>query len=330
MPFDSISGGAAMKSVIRFFVIAVIVFGVTCVGSAQTKYPDKQIQIVIGFSPGGSHDLFWRVVKDDLEKVLGVPLVFPFKTGAAGLLAADAVVNAKKDGYTLLSGASTIKTIIPAVSPKDVRDVDFLAICFSSPLAMMVRNESSFKSVNDVIAHAKKNPPGTLTYTTVGVQAEDYWDFQMIQKKAGISMTLVPNADMSQRTANLLGGQVDLAFGTVATSMPLAKAGRLRMLAVIAPRRLAELPDVPTFAELGFPEANIVLRVGLMGAKNLPQEVITTWHGALKQVLTKPNIIEALKKQQIDVTLETDMAKIIRDNNEIAERIKETFSAGKK
>jgi tripartite-type tricarboxylate transporter receptor subunit TctC len=319
-----------MRLVMRVAVIAVVVFGLTFVGSAEAKYPDKPIQIVIGFSPGGSHDLFWRVVKEDLEKILGVTLVFPFKPGAAGLLAADTVVNAKQDGYTLLSGASTIKTIVPAVSPKDVRDLDFLAICFRAPFTMIVRNESKFKSLNDVIDFAKKNPPGTLTFTTVGVQAEDYWDFQMIMDKAGISMTLVPNADMSQRTANLLGGHVDLAFGTTATSMPLVKAGRLRMLAVISPRRLPDFPDIPTFNELGYPGANIELRVGLMGGKNLPQEVISTWHDALKQVLGKPNIQEALRKIQINADLETDMAKIDRDNKEISERIKKMLPTLKK
>jgi tripartite-type tricarboxylate transporter receptor subunit TctC len=286
-----------MRLVMRVAVIAVVVFGLTFVGSAEAKYPDKPIQIVIGFSPGGSHDLFWRVVKEDLEKILGVTLVFPFKPGAAGLLAADTVINAKQDGYTLLSGASTIKTIVPAVSPKDVRDLDFLAICFRAPFTMIVRNESKFKSLNDVIDFAKKNPPGTLTFTTVGVQAEDY---------------------------------VDLAFGTTATSMPLVKAGRLRMLAVISPRRLPDFPDIPTFNELGYPGANIELRVGLMGGKNLPQEVISTWHDALKQVLGKPNIQEALRKIQINADLETDMAKIDRDNKEISERIKKMLPTLKK
>jgi tripartite-type tricarboxylate transporter receptor subunit TctC len=211
------------KIVCILIVIGMLVIGSNPAVYAQVKYPNKPIQLVVGYGPGGAQDLFWRAIKDDLEKVLKVPITIVNKAGAGGALAADFVANAKNDGYTLVAVGHSIKTVIPAIDPKAViSDIDVIALTFSMPFALVTRAESNFKSLKDVIAYGKEKP-GILTCATQGVQSEAYFDLQFIAQGSGIKINHVPIPNAGDVMANVLGGHVDLALSTFASTLALHK-----------------------------------------------------------------------------------------------------------
>ncbi len=287
---------------------------------AQAKYPNKPIQLVVAYGQGGAQDIFWRAIKDDLEKALKVPISIVNKPGAGGALGSDFVANSKNDGYTLLGVATSTKTVIPAVDPKAVSDHHVIALVFRTPLAWVVRSESEFRSLKDVINYAKEKP-GALTCATQGIQAESYFDLQIISSTAGVKFTHVPNPNATDAISNVMGGHVNFWLGSLPGVLPLTKGGKLRVLGTTADRRLPDNPDLPTFAEQGFPEANLDLHAGIWGPKDLPQEVITTWQNALKVVLGNPDLQANLRKSSMYVDLDVDLDQINKHIKEQFDRV---------
>ena len=308
------------KIIFIFVLIAIFVIGLNSAVYPQAKYPNKPIQLIVGYGAGGAQDIFWRGIKDDLEKNLKVPISVINKPGAAGALAADFVANSKNDGYTLLGVSTSTKTVIPAVDPKAVSDHHVIALVFRTPLALVAKSESNFKSLKDIINYAREKP-GVLTCATQGIQAESYFDLQIISQAAGVKITHVPNPNPTDAIANVLGGHVDLYLGTLTSTLPLYKGGKLWVLGITAERRLPDNPDVPTFAEQGFPQANLDLHAGLWGPKDLPQEVFTAWQGVLKVVLGNPDMQATLRKRIMYVDLEVDREKIDKYIKEQYERV---------
>jgi tripartite-type tricarboxylate transporter receptor subunit TctC len=296
-------------------VCILIAMGMLVIGSnsavyAQVKYPIKPIQLIVGYGPGGAQDLFWRTIKDDLEKALKVPITIVNKAGAGGGLAADFVANSKPDGYTVVAVGHSIKTVIPAIDPKAViSDIDPIALTFRMPFALVTRTESNFKSLKDVIAYAKEKP-GTLTCSTQGVQSEAYFDLQFIAQGSGIKINHVPIPNASDIIANVLGGHVDLTLSTLPATLPLYKGGKLRVLGITAEKRLPDLPDLPTLAEQGFPQATLDGVGGLWGPKNMPPEVFKAWHSAFEVVLGNPEMQANLRNKMMYVDLKMDRDKI--------------------
>ena len=298
------------KMVCILFVIGMLVFGSNPAVYAQAKYPNKPIQLVVGYGPGGAQDLFWRAIKDDLEKVLKVPITIVNKAGAGGALAADFVANAKNDGYTLVAVGHSIKTVIPAIDPKAViSNTDVIALTFSMPFALVTRTESNFKSLKDVIAYGKEKP-GALTCATQGVQSEAYFDLQFIAQGSGIKISHVPIPNAGDVMANVLGGHVDLALSTFASTLALYKGGKLRVLGITTEKRLQDYPDIPTFAEQGLPQATLDGVGGLWGPKNMPQEVFNVWRSALEVVLGNPEMQANLRNRMLYADLKVDRDKI--------------------
>ncbi len=303
-------------------MILMLVFMVGFNGTiyGQPIYPGKPVQLVVAYGPGGAQDIFWRTVKEDLEKNLKGTISIVNKPGAGGALGSDFVANAKNDGYTLLGVATSTKTVIPAVDPKGVSDIHPIALAFRTPLALVAKNDSPMKSLKDAIAYAKEKPGG-LTCSTQGIQAEAYFDLQLVAQAAGIKVTHVPNANPTDAIASVLGGHVDLYLGSLTAVLPLSKAGKLRILGITSDRKLPDKPDLPTFAELGFPQANLDLYAGLWGPKDLPQEVFTTWQRALKVVLGNPDLQATLRKSSMYIEVEVDREKIISLIKESFEKI---------
>ena len=191
---------------------------------------------------------------------------------------------------------------------------------------MVVRSESNLKSLKDVI-NAAKERPGDLTCATQGIQVEAYFDYQMICSTFGVKITHVPNPNASDAVANVMGGHVDFWLGSLPGLLPLAKGGRLRILAFTGDRRLPDYPDMPTFAEQGVPRANMDLHAGIWGPKDMPQEVFSVWQNALRASLANPEIQAACKKNNMYVDLETDRDKI---NKHIKDQFEEALQIAKK
>jgi tripartite-type tricarboxylate transporter receptor subunit TctC len=296
------------KIFILLVLMSLTVLGLTSVGYPQDKYPTKPIQIIVAFGPGGASDLFWRALTGELGKIVKEPVNVVNKPGSVGLLAADMVANSKNDGYTLLGTTTTTLTIIPAIDPKAVRDLDPIAFLANQPTALVTRTESELKTLADVVAYAKKKP-GDLTCATSGVQGETYFNLEIFNRAAGINITHVSTSSISDGISNTLGGHVNFWWGSLSGVLSLAKGGRLRVLGFTGNRRLPEYPDFPTFAEQGFPQVNLNLIINLMGPKGLPHEVTDKWGNALKTVLQNPKVIASLKKLNFEIDVETEREK---------------------
>jgi tripartite-type tricarboxylate transporter receptor subunit TctC len=292
-----------------FLITTILGIGFHSVGYGQEKYPSKPIQIVVPFGAGGSSDLFFRSLTDELSKVMKVPVTVVNRTGASGLVGADFVANSKNDGYTLLGTSSAPITIAPAIDPKDARELDPLALLAYQANIIATRNESEFKTLDDLVEYAKKKP-GALTCGTSGIQSEPYFDLELFKSAARIDLRHVPISSSREGITNTLGGHIDFWFGSLSTSQSLMKAGRIRGLAVCTDRRLDSFPDIPTFAEKKYPQVNVNLIITLLGPKSLPPAVIKTWEDALKVVLGNPEVAASINRLNYDVDLQIGTEKL--------------------
>ena len=291
----------------RLWVSSVIIFMVLGMGSlvsSQEKYPERQIQLIVPYGPGGSTDLCVRSFMGEVTKVLKQPVTIVNRPGAGGLTGTDAVANSKPDGYTLLATSAGVLTWGVVLDPKSARELDPIAIMAVQPAMITARTESDYKTLEDVINAAKKKPGG-VTCGSSGIQAETYLDLALLEAATGIHIKHVPIASSSEGATQLLGGHIDLWVGSVATTQNLVKAGRLRGLAVSSPKRMRDFPDVPTFAEKGFPQINVNLIIVMMGPKGLPSFVTKAWEDALGSVLARPDTVAALNRVNYDVDFQT-------------------------
>ncbi len=291
------------------FVVGLVMIGSGPLGYAQEKYPDKQIQVIVPYGPGGSTDLCVRSFLGEVAKVLGQPINIMNRPGAGGLTGVDAVSNAKPDGYTLMATSAGILTWAVALDPKSFRELDPIALMTVQPVNLSTRTESEYKTLEDVINAAKKKP-GSVSCGSVGIQSETYLDVALLESATGIHLKHVPIANSSEGMTNLLGGHIDLWAGSIAITQNLMKAGRVRGLAVSTAKRMADVPDQPTFAERGFPQINVNLVIVMSGPKGLPPIVIKTWEDALKGVLARPDIVAALNKLNYEVDFQIGTEKL--------------------
>ncbi|HME43923.1 MAG TPA: tripartite tricarboxylate transporter substrate binding protein [Syntrophorhabdales bacterium] len=300
-----------MKVKILWIVLIATVLGIrfNTVGYGQEKYPSKPIQIVVPFGAGGSSDLFFRSLTDELSKMMKVPVTVVDRTGASGLVGADFVANSKNDGYTLLGTSSAPITIAPAIDPKDARELDPLALLAYQANLIATRNESEFRTLDDLVEYAKKKP-GALTCGTSGIQSEPYFALELFKAAAKIDLRHVPISSSREGITNTLGGHIDFWFGSLSTSQSLMKAGRIRGLAVCTERRLESFPSIPTFAEKNYPQVNVNLIITLLGPRGLPQAVIKTWEDVLKAVLANPEVAASSKRLNYDIDLQVGTEKL--------------------
>jgi tripartite-type tricarboxylate transporter receptor subunit TctC len=313
-------GGEEMKEKVWIsFAIVLIVLGLGSFGFSQERYPERQIQLIVPYGPGGSTDLCVRSFMGEVAKVLKQPVSIVNRPGAGGLTGADAVANSKPDGYTLLATSAGVLTWGVALDPKSARELDPIAIMAVQPCMITTRTESAFKTLEDVINAAKKKPGG-VTCGSSGIQAETYLDLALLEAATGIHIKHIPISNSSEGATNLLGGHIDLWVGSVATTQNLMKAGRLRGLAVSTLKRMRDFPDVPTFSEKGFPQVNVNLVIVMMGPKGLSPAVTKAWEDGLGAVLARQDTVSALNRVNYEVDFQTGPDKLRKYFNDEIKR----------
>jgi tripartite-type tricarboxylate transporter receptor subunit TctC len=264
------------------------------------KYPTRPIHIVVGFTPGGGNDILARIVGQKLSEGLGQPVVIDNKPGAGAIVATEYVAKAAPDGYTLLVGASGAMTINPAVYAKlnydSIRDFVPLSELGSFPLILIVNTSSPFKSVADLVAYAKANPDKT-NYSSASAAFQVATE--LFKQKTGAPMQEIPYKGANDSVMAVISGQVT---ATIADAGPVSgqiKGGQVRALAVAAPKRVDDLPDVPTMKEAGA-DVEAVLWSGLFAPKNTPPAIVKKLEGELMKIARMPDVIEHLKPLGID------------------------------
>jgi tripartite-type tricarboxylate transporter receptor subunit TctC len=287
------------KSFTAMCVLSVLSVAVTA--HAET-WPSRLIRATIPFGAGSATDVVPRLVFDHLAAELGQPIVVENRPGAGGTLGTSLVAKAESDGYSVLAHSSAL-TIAPAIFPNltfdATKDLASVLMIGSSANVMIVPASRPWKTIQDFIADAKAKP-GSISFGSVGTGSAVHISAEKFRLAAGIEATHVPYRGGAEVIADLLGGRIDLYFCPLATALPLIKAGQVRALLVSTTKRVADLPDVPTPAEIGLKDADSAIWFGVFMPGKTSREIIDKFHDAGMRVLNDPSVQESLKQLGVE------------------------------
>jgi tripartite-type tricarboxylate transporter receptor subunit TctC len=274
-----------------------------CCGVAVAQeYPLKPVRTVVGFAPGGPADLVIRPVAQKLHELLGQPFVIDYRAGANGVIGADIVAKSAPDGYTLLATTSgfTMNPNTFAKLPFDtIKDFIPVSLTANSDIAFMVNPVVPARTVKEFIAVAKARKTA-LTYASSGTGGTLHLGGEMLKLATGIDMLHVPYKGASLAMADVIGGHVDVMFISVPPAIPQVKAGKLRALATASAQRARGLPEVPTFAELGYADFEVDARYGLVAPAGTPRDIVNK----LSASVAKASQMTDLKERYAGLGLE--------------------------
>ena len=266
-------------------------------GAIAQSYPAKPIRIVVPYAPGGAVDIIARATAQELTKRVGQQIIVDNRTGAGGNIGSDTVAKAPPDGYTLLmaSPANTINPSLYTNMPYDPsRDLIPIALIGSVPSVLVANPSLPVQGIKQLIALAKAKP-GALTYGSGGSGSTEHLAGEMFKSFAGIDLLHVPYKGGAQVMIDLMGGQVALMFSNQLGVLPHIKAGKLKPLGVASAGRSTVLPDVPTFAEAGFPDFKVSVWWGVMGPAGMPKDVVNQLNREIVAGLASPEMKERLQ-----------------------------------
>jgi tripartite-type tricarboxylate transporter receptor subunit TctC len=317
-----------------FVVYLFVGFLVLVTPLAAQDYPKGPVQIVIPYAPGGGVDLLWRIVGDQLSKILKVPIVYVNKGGGGGIIGMASVVNAKPDGYTLCALASDTLNVAPLFNkdiPFDtINDVTYMAKAAMFPQGVLVRGESPFKTIDEFIAFAKANPK-KLKAGTPGIGSTGYLSVSLFNKDAGVEVVPVGFSGGGEVVPALLGGHVDCAFMGNQIFASYLATGRVRLLTFFSKKRHPSFPDVPSSVEKGLKRTVAEVGMGLVGPKGLSPEIVKKWEMTIRQVLKDPQVVKAIERLDyvIDPESGEEFKKEIADEYAVFKEIAVTISIKK-
>ena len=258
---------------------------------AQAAYPSKPITLVVPFAPGGAVDNSGRLIAERLSKVLQTPVVVENKAGAGGAIGSTLAAKAAPDGYTLVVTSQSTHVVNPAVNPKLPYDAvkDFSPITLIDRLAnvLLVNANLPVRSFPELVKYAQANPD-KLSYASAGIGSVSHLSMELLKTQANLPMTHIAYRGAGPALIDLLSGQVQLTWNNLSSNLPNIRNGKLRALAVAAPQRVPQLPDVPTFAELKLPDLNLTSWTGLAAPANTPDAIVQRIYQAMRTILTDP------------------------------------------
>jgi tripartite-type tricarboxylate transporter receptor subunit TctC len=266
---------------------------------AQSQgWPTRLVKATIPFGPGSAADVVPRLVFERLSAELGQSIVVENRAGGGGVLGSAQVAKSDPDGYSLLAQSSAL-TVAPLIFPNasfdPSRDLASVLMIGSGANVMIVPKERPWKTIQDFIADARAKP-GSISFGSVGIGSAVHISSEKFRYAAGIEATHVPYRAGPEVIADILGGRIDLYFCPLATALPLIREGQVRALVVSTPKRVAELPDVPTPVEIGLKNADSEIWFGLFVPAKTPREVVEKLHAAGEKVLANPAMQASLAK----------------------------------
>lgn len=271
-----------MKKILKTLLLACAV----AAGAAQAAFPERTITLVVPYAPGGAADAIARQLAVRMATRLGTSVIVDNKPGASGTIGEAFVARAPADGYTVLYDATPF-SINPALYAKlsfDDRSFQPLSLVSLSPNVLIVRKDSPIRDQKDLVARAKAQP-GKLTFASGGSGTVQRLAAELYRQGLGLDLLHVPYKSGGPAISDVMGGQVDFMFGTLAASNPLVTSGKLRALAISSPRRSTLLPDVPTVAETVLPGYEAYEWNGLLLPAGTPEAVVRRLHQAVVESL---------------------------------------------
>ncbi|MDO5291070.1 MAG: tripartite tricarboxylate transporter substrate binding protein BugE [Pseudomonadota bacterium] len=287
-------------------------------------YPSKPIRLIVPFAAGGTTDIIARVIADPLGKALGQSVVVDNKGGAGGVIGATEAARAAADGYTISMATVSTTAANPAINKSISYNpvTDFVPIINIAATPNVIVAHPSFpgKTYKDFLALLKKEP-GKYSYASSGAGGIGHMQTELFKTLAGVSILHIPYRGAGPALNDTVAGQVPLMFDNLPSALPFIQQKRLVPLVVAAPQRVAALPDVPTFKEVGLEPVNRMAYYGLLAPKGTPKEVVDKLNAAVKQVLADPAV-----KKRIE---ETGSLIVANTPDEFAKQIKDEFEVYK-
>jgi tripartite-type tricarboxylate transporter receptor subunit TctC len=280
--------------------LRVFCIGLLAGGSVFAQsFPAKPVKIVVPYPPGGGNDIMARVIQPSLSAQWNQPVIVENKPGAAGNLGAGEVARAAADGHTLLMATSTI-AMTPGLGQKVAYDLekDLTAVAMVGSTAMVIGVHPAVeaKSLQDLIQLAKRNP-GKLAYSTCGNASPMHLAGELFKLSTGIDLIHVPYKGCAPALADVVGGQLPIAFNTISNTAPFEKGGRIRILAVASAKRLAQFPNLPTAAEQGMSGYQADIWFGLFAPSQTPRAVVNGVNAAVNRALAEPEVAQKMRSQ---------------------------------
>ena len=273
---------------------------ISTVAFAQSTYPTKPINFIVPYGAGGSADSRSRQLAQKMSLTLKQPIVVDNKPGAGGNIGTEMIARAAPDGYTIGMGnfapMAVNKTLFGNLRYDPETDLIPIILVEKGPLVLVVNPNSPFKTVQDIVAAAKAKP-GVLTFSSGGIGGSHQLSAELFELNAGIQMIHVPYKSGSAALTDLMAGNVDLMFDQMYSAVPSIKADKIRPLAITSKKRSPLLPNVPSFAELGYPKVEVLNWQGLIAPKGTPKAIIDKLNAAANEALKDPQLRELMLSQ---------------------------------
>jgi tripartite-type tricarboxylate transporter receptor subunit TctC len=289
-----------MRTWLSRLLAALTLFATFLVSAAE--FPSQPIRIVVPFGPGGGTDMVARILAEKLAPVFGVPVLVDNKPGGNSVIATRQVATAPADGHTLLltTDIHTINAAYGSSLPYDsLKDFAFVTQLTTSPLMLLAHPSAGMRTLADVIAQARSNP-GRLSFASLGSSSPHYLGFEWFKRMAGVNLIDVPYKGGGQALVDLLGGQVNLSLIVAGNGIKHARGGKLIALAVTSPTRNALAPEVPTFAESGYPEFSLLNWYAIMAPAGTPAPAVARLSREIGKVMQDPAVAERVAAVGLD------------------------------
>jgi len=286
----------------RVLIALLATAALSAASPAAAEYPDRPIEMIITFPPGGPTDVAARVVQPALAKALSVPVVLINKGGSGGAVAMDSVAKAKPDGYTIAATVRSTISITPAVQanvPYRLKDFEMIGTYAASPQALVVRKDSPWKTLEELVAGVKA-APGKHSYGSAGQGTNSHLSMELLKLARGLDLAHVPFQGSGPLKNAVLGGHVPIGSVSLATMIPLIKSGDVVALVISGDKRNRDVPDVPTMAEKGVREASLSTTMELYAPAKTPKPVIDRLAAALATAMKNPETLAALEKAGLE------------------------------
>ena len=284
---------------------------------ALSNYPNKPINFIVPYGAGGGADSRSRQIAQKMSIILHQPIIVDNKPGAGGNIGTEYIAHATPDGYTIGMGnfapMAVNKTLFGNLRYNPETDLAPIILIEKGPLILMVNPNSPYKTVQEIVAAAKAKP-GELTFSSGGIGGSHQLSAELFKQNAGIDMIHVPYKSGSAGLTDLMAGNVTMMFDQMYSAMPGIKADKLRAIAITSKKRSPLLPNLPTFAEAGYPKVEVLNWQGLIAPKGTPKAIIDTLNSAANEVLKDPQLRELMLSQGNEIGSGTpaDFAALIK------------------
>ena len=290
-----------MRFVQRIFILTLGLGAILSPTSfAQSNYPAKPINFIVPYGAGGGADSRSRQIAQKMSVILKQPIIVDNKPGAGGNIGTEFISRAAPDGYTIGMGnfapMAVNKTLFGNLRYDPETDLTPIILVEKGPLVLVVNPSSPYKTVQDIVVAAKAKP-GTLTFSSGGIGGSHQLSAELFEQNAGIEMIHVPYKSGSAGLTDLMAGNVTMMFDQMYSAMPSIKAEKLRPIAITSKKRSPLLPNIPSFAEVGYPKVEVLNWQGLIAPKGTPKAIIDQLNAAANEALKDPQLRELMLSQ---------------------------------